>query len=198
MNTTPSPRAAGFTLVEIIVGVSLATFAGLAAITLLASSRDGASLTRRETMTTGWLRKVSQRLREDLAQCSTARLTVARDLDQNDVVTVQRPLASGGAAPAWGAYDPSQSAADRMREDCFTRYAVQRVGSDRQLVRQVLDGSDTLLHEEVLARGLADGRGAVPGLRVQAAGAMWRVTIGIAGVAGHRGDSVTFDVALMN
>lgn len=198
MNAALPPRTAGFTLVEVIVGACLAVLVGLAAITLLVSSRDGANQARQDTMATGWLRKVSQRLREELAQCSPASLGVERDLDQNDVVTMQRPLASGGGTPAWGAYDPSRPEAERMREDCFARYAVLVAGDDRVLVRQVLDAGDVVLHEEVLARGLADGLGAVPGLRVEPAGAMWRVTIGVAAAPGRRGDRITFDVALKN
>lgn len=188
----------GFTLVEAVVSASLLTIVGMGTVMLMSASRDGASMTRQQAMQTHWLRRASMSVREDLAQTTVARLTIATLGDQNHSITFQRPTDCVAGVATWGAFDPNAPEGERMRDDHFTRFTVTTGGNGRQLVRQVLDSSSEVVHQEVLAYGLATGTAVPPGLQIVPSGDLWRVTIGLAGTTGTTGASLTFDVALRN
>jgi len=188
----------GFTLVEAVVSASLLMFVGMGAVMLTSVSRDGAAMTRSQASQTNWLRRASMAVREDLAQTTASRLTIATLTDQNHSITFQRPTACTAGVTTWGAYDGSAAEGERMRDDHFTRFTVRAGSNGRQLVRQVLDSTMALVHEDVLAYGLASGSATPPGLRIVASGNLWQVTIGLAATSTQRGASLTFDVALHN
>jgi len=192
-----SHGARGFTLIEAVVAASLLMFVGMGAVMLMSVSRDGAQLTRTQARQTNWLRHASMSVRDDLAQTTDSRLTIATLPDGNHSITFQRPTASVAGVATWGAYDAS-AASGRLRDDHFTRYTVTMGDNGRQLMRQTLDPSLVVVHEDVIAYGLASGSATPPGLRIVASGDLWQVTIGLAATTAQPGGSMTFDVALHN
>jgi type II secretory pathway pseudopilin PulG len=197
MNAAPAAtdhRQGGWTLIELIAGAALTSLIVLAALTLTDTSRTGASAARDIASHTAWLRRAASQLREDLTQSTTTRFLVTKAGGQNDVVTLQRPLPTGG----WGAWQPAGDAAQRLLPDHTIRYRVTNDGSDRVLRREVVDTGGDVVGELILARGLATGSSTPAGLRVDPAGDMWRVTIGLLAVGNRAPESLTFDVALKN
>jgi hypothetical protein len=195
---TRSRRESGSSIVELTIGGALIAILGVAAMSLTAASRDGAATARVATMRTTSLRNASTVIREDLVQSAVARLTVTKVAGQNDVVTLQRPILTAGAAPVWGAFDPKAAPALRMRADHFTRFVVVGALGGRELRRQTLAPDLTMIAEEVVARGLAGGAAVLPGLTVDQVGDMWRVTIGLEQRPNKPPESIQFDVAPKN
>lgn len=184
----------GWSLVEVAAGIALTGLIALGALALTDTSRVGATTARQNANQTGWLRKAAGQIREDLSQTTSSRLTVVKTSGQNDIVTLQRPLPNGG----WGAWQPNANAALRMLPDHSICYRVDQDETGRTLRRQVLDPASVVIGEEVLARGLATGNSSPPGLRIDQAGDMWRVTVGLLPVGTQPPESLTFDVALRN
>lgn len=193
-----SCRQRGFSVIEVVIAAALLGVVGLAAVTMTNASRDGARQAHMLTVHTERLLRASVRVREDLEQASADHLVIATLPDLNHSITLQRPVASGSGATLWGAYDPSRPAAERLRADHYTRLTVVADGAGRALMRQVLDVDGNIVHQDVVAQGLASGSASPPGLRIVPSGDMWRVCIGLAAEAGRPGDSLTFDVALRN
>jgi hypothetical protein len=183
----------GWSLTEVAAGVALSMLIALGALALTNTSRTGAATARATANHTGWLRQACAVLREDFSQTTQSRLVVTKAAGQNDVVTLQRPLPTGG----WGAYDP-EGGPTRHLPDYYIRYRVGTEGTDRVLLRQILDNTMVEMSEQVVARGLASGAGTPPGLRVDPAGTMWRITVGFTQLPGQAEESITFDVALRN
>lgn len=188
----------GFSVIEVVIAAALLGVLGLAAITMTNASRDGARQAHLLTVHTERLLRASVGVREDLEQTATGHMIIATLPDLNHSITLQRPVASGSGAVLWGAYDPSRPAGERLRADCYTRLTVVAGDGGRMLVRQVLDADGNVVHQEVIARGLASGSASTPGLRIVPSGELWRVCIGLAAENGRPGESLTFDVALRN
>ncbi len=191
-------RCGGFTLLEVAVAAALAAIVGLSVVGLVRSGRDGAEITRQQTMATGSLRKASVLIAEDLEQSQLARMAIVTLADKNHQVTFQRPVACVGGATTWGAYDGNAATDERLRAGCFARYTVIKTGSRRDLVRQLLAADQSVLRVDTVVRGVASGSAANPGFACVLTGVVWRVTVGLAGTSGTNGQSLTFDVALRN
>lgn len=197
-STTRAGAQAGVSMVELAIGASLLAVLGVAAMSLVGASRDGAASARLVTMQTKALRSASTTIREDLAQATASRLVVDKVPGQSDVVTLQRPMLVAGSGQVWGAFDPFAPPAARMRADHFTRFVVVPGDAGRELRRQTLAPDMTVIAQEVVARGLAGGADSPAGLTVDPSGDMWRVTIGMARLGNKPAESIQFDVALKN
>ena len=130
----------GFSMVEVTIGVALAVMVSLAAVALVSVSRTGHERSVSAARTTGSMRDVSIRMREDIAQASNAgRFLVTTNPDGNDVIRMQRPTVTTNGTSSWGAADPSKPLEERMQDGFWARYQVETREGQRVLLRQMLD-----------------------------------------------------------
>ena len=94
----------GFSMLEVTIGVALAAMVSLAAVTMVSVSRTGHERSVSAARTTGSMRDVSIRMREDIAQASNAgHFLVTTNPDGNDVIRMQRPTVTTNGTSSWGA-----------------------------------------------------------------------------------------------
>jgi Tfp pilus assembly protein PilW len=189
----------GFSMVEVTIGVALAVMVSLAAVALVSVSRTGHERSVSAARTTGSMRDVSIRMREDIAQASNAgHFLVTTNPDGNDVIRMQRPTVTTNGTSSWGAADPSKPLEERMQDGFWARYQVETREGQRVLMRQMLDSLGQVTNEQVIARGIAAGSANPRGLRVETIGMTRRITIGFDSTSNQLTPWTRFDVVLKN
>lgn len=189
-------KAHGFTLVELAASMAISAIVLMAVIGLIRISQGGARISSSMTSSWGDIRRTSGTVADDLAQCALARMGLVTVSGEQEL-TVQRPLGTTGGVVDWGVSDPTQTLANRLRLGWFVRYRVVTVAGERQLVRQMLDSALVVQSEQIMVRRLRQGSANPPGFRVAANGAMWTVTLSVAGPTGAA-ETLSFDVSMRN
>jgi prepilin-type N-terminal cleavage/methylation domain-containing protein len=187
-------RSAGFTLLEMIVALTIFSVIGYTLTMAVDSAGSSHAEMLRTSTASKALRAASDGLIDELRTTGDARITVTALGDGNHELTFLQPIQVGGAL-AWGVGDNA---------DWSIRYTVDPLVAadgtlDRQLVRQVLDDLGAVQSSEVVVHGLKDGLAAPAGFSVVQNGALWQVTIT---QADHSSDGmaqgVVFDVQAQN
>ncbi len=197
----PSHGKAGFTIIEL--GISTSIFLVIATV-LLGAIRMGNSSTNtvmQVTTTSAELRRATKALQDELGTTTEAELTIAVLPDGNHQVDFRVPVLNG-ANFDWGvfssAYGPTP--AEQNRVDWSLRYTVDLVdGTNRRLLRQVLDDAGVLQEQQVLVEGLRRGDAADPGFQLVQVGDIWELTVTTVGAtANTNGRMIQFHVRLRN
>lgn len=192
-------RQRGFSMVEVMIAVALAILVCAAAVAMVSVSRTGHERSVSAARTTGDMRDISLCMREDISQASAdGHFLVTAGPDGNDVIRMQRPTVTSNGATTWGAADPTLPLEQRMQSGFWASYQVVERGSERLLVRRMLDALGVPTSEQVLARGLAAGNANPRGLRVETIGLTRRVTIGFETTSNQTTPWTRFDVVLKN
>ena len=191
--------SAGLTLVELAISAALLVVLAATVVGTMRASQGGATTVREETAVSRGLRQAMAQVSRDVQQTAASQLTIVTLADGNHRVTLQHPVALSGGVVTWGVHDPVLGVDDatRTQPGWSIRFTVLAEAGDRHLVRQILDGTGAVKHEDVLLRGLEDGSGAQPGFHIVQSGVLWRVTISARGGTGTT-HSDSYDLALMN
>lgn len=180
-------RRAGFTLLEAAIATSIFALIGYSLTVCMATANDSQRTVFSVAAQDRALREATSTLTDELRTSSDSMITVTTLADSNSQVDLQMPVESGGNL-LWGVYDRSLGAtyADQNKVGWKLRYTVRNVdqgvgGTDRQLVRQILDTGSVVRDEKVVATGLNSGANAQPGFKVVKSGSMWVVTVSTSG-----------------
>lgn len=192
-------KAAGFTLIELMVAVSIFSVLGYALTSALSISIGSQKTVDTASQVNRTLREMTGQLTNEFRLTRDDSIAVAILPDANHQVTFQLPILVAGAA-AWGipgSYLETAKAADA--ENWSLRYTVDVVVEDgevnRRLVRQVLDAALTVQSQEVVADGLRAGDDIWPGFRVMQTGDVWDISLSM---TGNTGGQVELHVATRN
>lgn len=190
----------GFTLIELVIGLTLFTALGYVVMLTLGAGRSSNAVVERVVTEDQMLREASAALIDDLRSTNAAHLSINVEADGNDSVRLQAEIEAAGAA-TWGVHERElgPTAAEQDRAGWFVRYIVVAGANGRELVREVFDDSGALQRSRVLARGLRSGAGASRGFGLVQSGAVWEVTLStVGGGTGEPGMVVVFHARSRN
>ncbi|MEM7305767.1 MAG: hypothetical protein AAF682_03810 [Planctomycetota bacterium] len=179
----PASRRSGFTLLEVTMSAvlfTIMTYGLTSAMQLSFGSRNAVEAVASESRT---LRSTARALTAEMKLASDSRISLETLDDGNNQLTFQLPVVVGGNL-GWGVPGSQIEAAGAGDEESWKlRYTVDAVadngadGINRRLLRQVLDGDDLAIEEEVVAENLRSGNGVDPGFRVAKTGDVWEIKI---------------------
>ena len=194
----PRLRAAGFTLLETIVAVSVFVVVGYSLFGAVGMGHRSQSLVMQGAESNRQLRASRTVLMDELSTSSDANIVVVTLPDGNHQVDFMLPIEVAGN-PTWGVSDRVLGTNENWR----VRYTVQTIGAgqglNRQLVRQVIDATGNVMDSDVVAEGLADGQQFPRGFSMVQTGDVWDISITTAGhAAAAHGEEVDFHVRTRN
>lgn len=184
-------RGAGFTVIELAIATALVAVLGLALISATLMGTNAQVAVSDAVEASQGMRAASAAISSEFRSTDADTITVTVLEDGNHELSFMQPVTFEGTA-TWGVYDRTYgpTADEQNKVGWRIRYTVAQVdvngAEERQLVRRVLDDLGVVHEEETVLRGLRDGGGASPGLRVTQAGEMWEIEIN---TVGYRGDS---------
>ena len=193
--------AAGFTLIETAVALAIFTALGYTLSVVVALGKHSQTTITGLTTEDRSLRLATTDLIEDLRTSSDATITVTALPDGNHKVKFMQPIDAGGAQ-TWGVYDRSIN--PNPMPNWHVQYIVRDLALgggavDKQLVRQVLDDTDVVKKEKVLADNLQAGNQVPPGFKMVKVGLVWQITLSTQGkVEGRSGIREVFHVQTRN
>jgi type II secretory pathway pseudopilin PulG len=197
-------RGAGFTVIELAIATALVAVLGLALISATLMGNNAQVAVSEAVDASQGLRAASVAISGEFKSTDADTITVTALADGNHELSFMVPVVFEGTA-TWGVYDRSygQTADEQNKVGWQIRYTVAEVEvngvGERQLVRQVLDDLDVVQEQETILRGLREGGGASPGLRVTQAGEMWEIEINTVGYKGDsQGERADFHVRTRN
>jgi len=192
---TVRKRNAGFTLLEVLVSLTLFSVLGYGVLLALGVGRQSQDTVEELVDEAQAIRGASNAILDDLRATNAAHLSIDVLPDGNHSVRMQASIEVGGAI-TWGVHERElgPTPAEQDQAGWFVRYLVVDTSIaggavEKQLVRQVLDAGGELRLTRTLARGLRAGGGDAPGFRLVQQGAVWEVTLSTAGV--HAGQPRT-------
>jgi prepilin-type N-terminal cleavage/methylation domain-containing protein len=200
-----APARAGFTLLESIVALTIFAMLGYGLTVVVGlghhSQRTVANMSAEDRS----LRAATTAMIDELRVSSDSTITVTPLADGNHQVRFMQPIDVAGVA-TWGVYDKmlSTNPANQTHANWHVQYSVKDVPAgngtvDKELVRQVLDDTDTVRLEKVLAEGLRTGAQNPPGFNMVKAGLVWQITLSTVGkVEGKAGIREVFHVRTRN
>ncbi|MBI5361890.1 MAG: prepilin-type N-terminal cleavage/methylation domain-containing protein [Planctomycetes bacterium] len=194
-----STRTGGFTLLEVLVALTLFSALGYGVMLAIGTGRDSNRAMDEVADEDRGLRAASTALADDLRASNEAHVVITEQPDGNHAVQLQIAIESAGAL-TWGVHERAlgSTSADQDRVGWSVRYSVAVGASGKELRRSVLDAADAVQRSSVLARGLNDAAGA-PGFRLVREGAVWAVTLASKGVhAGQPSTRTIFHVTNRN
>lgn len=198
-------RRAGFTLLETVIALVIFMALGyglsIAALVGSHSEREVSRLANENRS----LRESVADLANELQGTSDANVSTTVLSDGNTQLRLMMPIVDAGVN-SWGVYDRRLGATPALqnRANWLVQYTVRNApsaggGTEKQLVRQVLDLNLAVQLEDVLAHGLRGGAVTPPGFNVAMNGAMWAVTLSTDGpLNGKLGQSTVFHVKTRN
>jgi prepilin-type N-terminal cleavage/methylation domain-containing protein len=155
---TPARRPAGFTLLELLMALAIASVLMVVVGNILISSTRSVDSMVVDSVSDQEIRQSLNRMLDEMQMTSTSRLAINSLGTDHDSITFQTPSSYAGAV-TWGAKD----AAGTWHADWTVRYTVV----NGQLVRQVLNsGGSTVGASAVLARGIDGLSSGTKGFRV--------------------------------
>lgn len=196
---------AGFTLIESVIALVIFTALGYGLCIAAAVGSNSQREVSRVAAENKSLRDAIGSLTDELRSTSDANVTTALLADGNTRLRFMMPIVDAGVN-SWGVYDRrlGSTAALQNRANWQLQYTVRDVASaggvmEKQLVRQILDTTQAVQLEDVLAHGLRSGTDVPPGFKVAMNGAMWEVTLSTDGpLDGNLGKSTVFHVKTRN
>lgn len=186
--SSPLRRRRGFTFLEVVIAVSVFAVVGLTLARALSSSEDSRNLLFEIVEDNQSMRESTAALADDFGLAGEESIAVTELEDGNHEVRFMQPVEVGGNL-AMGAWDDSFGDTDDERNKpgwqvVYTVVDFAGDGSDRRLLRRIVDDEDDVQLEETIATGLANGLGANPGFQMVKAGDMWEVSLSKASHAG--------------
>ena len=194
-------RTRGFTLIETTVALTIFAALGYTLSIVAALGKHSQTTITGLAVEDRSLRDATRDLIEDLRTSSDTTITVTTLADGNQQVKFMQPIDVAGVS-TWGVYDRMVSGTPAA--NWHVQYTVKNVALgggaiDKQLVRQVLDDTDTLKRETVLADNLRSGNPAPPGFQMVKVGLVWQITLSTQGkVEGKSGIREVFHVQTRN
>jgi len=194
-------RTAGFTLIETTVALTIFAALGYTLSVVVALGKHSQTMITGLTTEDRSLRSATTDLIEDLRTSSDSTITVTALPDGNHKVKFMQPIDLGGVA-GWGVYDRTVS--PNPMPNWHVQYIArdQALGGgavDKQLIRQVLDDTDVVKKETVLANYLQPGNQVPPGFQMVKVGLVWQITLSTQGkVEGRSGIREVFHVQTRN
>ena len=192
--TTNAARsaAAGYTLLEIMIALSIFSVLGYALMSALAISSGTQKAVNGASEDNRLLRAVTAQLTNEFRLTRDDLIAITVLADQNHEVTFQLPILVLGAA-AWGV--PGTDLPGTQTPDAANwslRYTVAAVvengQQNRRLIRQVLDETQTIRSQEVVADWLRAGNDTWPGFNVVQTGDVWDITLSMTDTTGGRAE----------
>jgi prepilin-type N-terminal cleavage/methylation domain-containing protein len=181
----------GFTLLEMMISVSIFAVLGYALLTAVDIAHDSDATVIRISSEDRSVRTSTTSLLDELRSTSDANITVATLADGNHRVRFTVPVTVAGVL-GWGVYDRSlgHTPDDQNKVGWSLQYTVRSVtGTDgkptRELVRQILDAAGSVHSETVLVRGLRSGTQTPAGFKVVRSGDLWEITLSTNSTADH-------------
>lgn len=177
---------AGFTLLETMISLTIFAVIGYSLAVVVDLGNDSQRSVLRVAAEDRSLRESTSFLTDELRSSTDSSIAVTTLGDGNSQVTFRMPVEVGGAL-SWGVYDKSLGAtyADQNKANWSLRYTVRNVVTagvtNKQLVRQILDDSQVVQKELVVAEGLRAGNLTPPGFRIVQTGDVWQVTVSTVG-----------------
>ena len=189
--TVRSAPNGGFTLLEMMISVSIFAALGYALLTAVDIAHDSDVTVMRIASEDRSTRTSTTSLLDELRSTSDANITVATLADGNHRVRFTMPVEVAGVL-GWGVFDRSlgHTPDDQNKVGWSLQYTVRSVtGTDgkptRELVRQILDTAGTLHSESVVARGLRSGTQTPAGFKMVPSGDLWEITLSTNSTADH-------------
>lgn len=185
----------------------LATVLMLAVHSMIWSGHRGPRDAQGESRVIQGLRRSGSELADDLRRTSPSKITIQTLSDGNHQVTLQMPCGVARGDVVWGVYDRSLGVDDasRTRPGWSVRYTVVPVplpngDLDRQLRRQLLDGTGDVTRQRTVLHWVRGGSGPKPGFQLKQNGSLYHVTLhASAGQAdGTPARNLSFDVGTRN
>lgn len=200
-----APGTAGFSLLELVIALSIFTTLGLSLFTVVDSAKRSHRAVTDGVAENEKLRSAVTGLADELKSTSTALMTITELADGNHEVTFQMPIEVAGV-PLWGVEERElgETAEDWVRADWFVRYTVEPTPDatgyvNRVLLRQVMDEAGDVQLEQTVAENLNPGTAADPGFTVTQVGDMWEVCFSTDGhTTNTNGRKAVFHVATRN
>jgi len=198
-------RRAGFTLIETTVALTIFAALGYGLAIVVGLGQHSQRAVTRMAAEDRSMRAATKALMEDLRVSSDSTITVTVLADGNHQVRLMLPIDVAGAA-TWGVYDRmlGSDATAWNQAGWHVQYTVRDTPAggtaiNKQLVRQILDTTDTVRRETVLADGLRGGATAPAGFQMIKTGLVWQLTLSTVGkVEGKAGIREVFHVRTRN
>lgn len=198
-------RTAGFTLVEVLVALTLFSVLGYSVALAVGVGEQSRTAVADVVDQDQELRAATSALLTDLRATNADHVAIALGADANDSVRLTVPIEVGGAI-LWGVHERTlgPDAATQDRVDWSVRYRVVDVATgpasvDKELVRELLDAAGVVQRSNVLVHDLRDGAGNPAGFKVVQLGAVWEVTLSTTGArAGQPGLRTVFHAQSRN
>lgn len=201
----PRAHRSGFTLVEVLVALTLFSVLGYAVLLALGVGRSSSGAVEDLADESHSVRVASSALQDDLRATNVAHVAIDTLADGNHAVRLQVALDAGGTV-AWGVHERAlgATAAAQDRAGWFVRYTVVDAAAgggatEKQLVRQVVDDTGAVRAARTLVRGLRPGASAPRGFGLVRQGGVWEVTLSTVSLhAGQPGMRVVFHAQSRN
>ena len=197
-------RDSGYTLLEMAISVTIFAIVGFGLVRAVDMGKGSQRAVAERVEANAQMRSVRSLIAEDLSLSDDDNISVEVLPDGNDQLSVMQPIVSGGDL-TWGVFDMSlgDTDEDRNREDWKIRYTVDSVvaawGTNRRLLRQIVDDLDVVQQSEVVLEGLRHGAGDPRGFSIAKSGDMWDVQITMSGEShGAHTQGVSFHVRTRN
>lgn len=204
MPRSHSSTRSGFTLVEAAVSLGIFATLGYALVVGMSVAHDSEATVMRVRQENQELRWSTLGLVDEMRTTSDSRITVTTLADGNHQLVFMVPVVVVGV-DTWGVYDRSLSTvvAGQSKADWTLRYTVRDAvaagGTTKELVRQVVDDTQVVRRERVVATDLCSGQAGAPGFRVVKNGEIWELTLSTNGALGSASAStVVFHVQTRN
>jgi prepilin-type N-terminal cleavage/methylation domain-containing protein len=202
---SPTAKLAGFTLLETMVALSIFAALGYSLAIVVGFGNHSQRAVSRMAAEDRALRTATIALLDDLRSTTDSSITITPLADGNHQVRFMLPIDVAGVA-SWGVYDRTlgPDAASQNQPNWHVQYIVRDLALgggqvNKQLVRQILDDTNTMRKEKVLADGLQSGTQVPPGFKVVKTGLVWQVTLSTVGkVEGKAGIREVFHVRTRN
>ena len=196
---------AGFTLLESMVALSIFGAVGYSLMIVVDVGNHSQKTVARVAAENQSLRTAALSLIDELRTSTDTTITVVALPDGNHRLRFMLPIDVGGAL-GWGVYDKTlgPDAPSQNRANWSVQYTVRDVPNGngtvvKQLLRQLLDDTQSVQKETVIAEGLHSGTDVHPGFTVVKTGDVWAVTLSTEGhVEGKAGIRAVFHVQTRN
>lgn len=180
-------RRRGYTILELLASLTIFAIIWYSlAIAIRTGVRAERAVAERGEANRELRRSVGS-LTDELRWSNESTVTITALADGNHSLSFMQPIQVGGNQD-WGVYDKTlgDDEDEQNRPDWQVRYTVVSAnvgaGTEKRLVRQIVDDDGEVQKQTILATRLNDGEGAAPGFQVVKTGDVWVVTLSTAAI----------------